>query len=267
MKRTSKQLISLIVVVLLMASFTIPAFAAESTITPTTGTKTVYMTSKSYGYINFELAYGTKSFSISRGNVKIVSAGTTGIKLQSFQKSNSNYSSTYSYDNGSAWQSDSYSGASCYYYAGFRFSAPGTAKISYIIGSKTYYITLKVLAYRNPVKSITMTGLNSNKSFHSLTSSSNYASKSLTFNSTVKTSICKMTAASGWRISNITVRDNTAGSERNVIRNQSAGGFPGAFVYWGNLLATHSYTISAQLYNTSNNATINVTYPVYGAQA
>ena len=264
MHRTSKRLVSLVIVLLLMASLAVPAFAADSAITPTTGTVVIYNSGKTSGWCNIGLAYGNKNFTINRSSVKIVSAGTTGIRLTGFHKFSQSQSNQYLYNwDANEWRSESY--ANYNYTAQFNFTGTGTAKVSYMIGSTTYTFTIKVLAYRNPVKSITMTGINGNKSFHSLTASSNFASKDLTFSSAVKTSIVKMTAADGWRIRMITLTDETAGSTRNVRRD---AGFPSAFVYWGTLDVTHRYTIRADLYNTTyKNYSMSVTYHINGSQA
>ena len=217
MKRMSKRILALAAVLLLVAAMAAPALAAGD-ITPVTGTQIVYRSTKSgVGEVEIELASGTKNFTIKRSDVK-VTAGGTGAKLVSFRKNSWSNESLYESDYSASgkWTSDQHGNARCSYSATLRVSAAGTATVSYKIGSKTYKTTIKVLNYVNPVKSITLTGVNGGKTFASLTKSAVYPSKSLTLKSNPKTSALKITPASGWKITEVYFNDETSGVSRSI---------------------------------------------------
>ena len=264
MNRTFKRILAITCVVVLVMSMSMSAFAA-GTVTPVTGTQTVYIPSSSGGSVNIGLAYGTKSFTINRSSVK-VTAGTTGAKMVGFAKRNNSYSSNYQYNySGSEWTTESYSDADYSYDINLQVSAKGTAKVTYKIGSTSYTTSVKVLAYTNPVKSITLNGVYSSKSFASLTKSSIDPSKDLTLSTKTTGARLKVTPASGWKIAYASIHDNSSGMSKSISSWNK--GLSSVSLYWGTLYASHNYSIDIEYINTSNGATMSTYYSVFGKYA
>lgn len=261
MKRITKRIISVVAVLALTLALAIPVFAADS-ITPSTGTQIVYLTSTdtsviSHSYIS--LASGTKNFTIKRTETK-VAPGTTGAKMTTFNKNINSYNSTSSYSISGKWNTTTYSSSNCNYSADFSINKPGTATVSYKIGTKTYKTKLKVLAYKNPVKSITLTGINGGKNFASLTKSSANISKKLSLKTTTKNAQLNITPTSGWKISSVSISDSNTTLSRSVSNYRD--GLSSAKINWGTLNKSHSYNISVTFFNTSNHASIHIYYPI-----
>ena len=105
MRKVSRQILSLALVLMLVMSLAVPAFAAS--ITPQTGTQTVYAMSANGGWTEVMLAYGSKKFSIKRSDISVVKSGNTaGAKL--IEAYNSYSGTDYEYYTGSKWSSGKY---------------------------------------------------------------------------------------------------------------------------------------------------------------
>lgn len=252
MKKFTKQILALLFAFVLVVGMAEPAFAA-GTVTPTKGTVTVYATSSSGGYVNIDIAAGTKSFTIKRSDVS-VTKGTAGASFQSFQKSTNSYS--YQYYTGSAWKTSS-SSTNYRYNVGVSVSGAGSFKIKYKIGDTSYTITVKVLAYKNPVKSVTLKGVNSGNSFATKTKSSNYATLKLP--AKVTSASLKVTPISGWKIRHVQFSDENAGTYRTINNSK---GLSSVTLSCGTLYTTHSYNVYMELFNTTNNASVSVHYSI-----
>ena len=259
--KTSKRVLSLVLMLLLVMSIAVPAFAE---VTPNTGTQIQYLSRKvadgNYSYIWIDLASGYESFTIKRSSVKVADAGTTKATVYSFEKRTSQYD----YKWNDAWEdgNPNYS-----YEAGIRVGAAGTATISYKIGTTTYKTKVKVLNYVNPIKSVTLTGVNSGKSFAAKTKNQSYmdTSKALALNAKTKSAKLAVKPIDGWKLRYVTLTDVTTGLSREIYNNKT--GMTSATINWGTLSVGHNYRISVTCVNTKNDATQSITYYIHGASA
>ena len=265
MKKTSKRVISLVLVILLAMSMTASVMAAGK-VTPIKGTQTVYLSSKEvydYNYVSIALASGTKSFTIKPETVK-VKAGTAGAKLEEVRKNKwtTTYREEYRVGSSSKWKKYTSKSTNCSYYADLYVKKAGTATVKYKIGSKSYSTKLKVLAYKNPVKSITLTGVNGGKSFASLTKNQRYPSRNLQFTSNVSSATLKVVPAKGWKITDVTFY---AYGDSYYYRDLGCSeGLSSATLKCGKMQLGNSYEVSVECMNTSNGAYMYVWYPIYG---
>lgn len=254
-----KRIVSVMTAIVLVLMMGIPAFAA-GTITPNTSTTTYYLKGKTgTSYVYVELAYGTKAFTMKRSDVK-VTPGSTGARFITFYKDINNYGYD-NYENGK-WTSSSTNYNS--YEACLSVSKAGTATIAYKIGTKSYKAKAKILAYKNPAKSVVLTGVNSDKSFASLTSSSNNASKSLALKADKASAKLTVKPVSGWKIRSVALSDNSNATEKSIV---NYNGLSTAQINCGTLSASHNYEIRVIFYNTSNKATMTCSYSIKGAKA
>ena len=266
MNKTSKRVISLVLVILLAMSMTASAMAAGK-VTPIKGTQTVYLSTKNiddYSWVEVTLATGTKNFTIKRETVK-VKAGTAGAKLQEVNKYrwSSSYQEEYRVGSSSKWKKYTSKSTDCNYSAWLRVKKAGTATVKYKIGSKSYSTKLKVLAYKNPVKSITMTGVNGGKNFASLTKNQRYPDKALQFTSNVSNSTIKVVPAKGWKVTEVYF--NAWGENSSYSRSIGCSeGLSSATLKCGKLQVGGSYEAYVELMNTSNGAYMYLWYNIYG---
>lgn len=256
MKKKFTRIISITLAVALSIALSLPVYAA-GTVTPCTGTDTVYMDSNKSGqWVWILLAYGSKPFTIKRTDVK-VTAGSAGARFVSFEKYNDSVSYTDLQDNGK-WTSESEGDYG--YYVALKVSKAGTASVSYKIGSKSYKIKVKILAYQNPAKSVILTGVNGGKSIASLTKNSRTASKSMALKAKQTGAKLTVKPVSGWKIKSLMISDETDDIEKYV--GNYGKGFSSAQISWGTLLVSHKYVISARFRNTSNGATLTCEYSI-----
>ena len=263
MRKMTKRITALVLAVLLFAGMTGGVFAAGS-IYPQTGTRIVYRpnSGSAYGTISVGLANGEKSFTMKRSDVKITKGGT-GAKLSYFTKNY--YISQYSdeYLSGTAWESNSDSYKSCSYRAELQVNHTGTATVKYKIGDESYALKVQVLGYKNPVKSITLTGVKSGKNFSSLTKK-NLTMKTLPLKKTVSSAKLKVTSASGWKITQVQIYDIKTGQSRY---DTCSDGLRSMTLSCGKLLNTHRYQVWVSFVNTANGATMTTSYLVAGAKS
>ena len=264
MKRITKRVISMVAVLALSVALAVPVLAADE-IHPITSSQEVYLTSKLIGTtssVNISLADGTKDFLIRRSEVK-VTPGKTGAKMTGFSKNYKSYNNTRSTRSSSSkeWQTSTSQGTNCHYTAELVIKSAGTAKVEYKLGNKIYASTVKVLAYENPVKSITMTGVNDDKNFASLTKSSAVASNKLTIKSGVKNPMVDIIPQTGWRITNVNLSGDKDGTSLSLSNTKQ--GLSSAILCCGRSLSTKkTYHLNVTFRNTSNKATINVSYTI-----
>lgn len=243
----------------LTLAMSLPAFAAA--ITPSTKTETKYMSSNDgTAWVSVDLATGSKAFTIKRADVK-VTAGTTGAKMTHFSKYASN--NTYANNNSGKWKSSK----STYYSYGVELDVKkaGTATVAYKIGSKTYKKKIKVLKYKNPAKTVTLTGVNGGKNMASLTKTSHYSSKTVALKANKASAKLTVKPIAGWKIQTAELYDWTNGS-RVEMGNYSKG-LSSVALNCGKIVANHDYGIEVEFRNTSNNATIYCSYDIHGAKA
>lgn len=258
MNRTMKRIVSVVLALALTLAMSLPAFAAA--VTPSTSTEIEYMSSKSgTSSVYLSLAYGSKSFSIKRSDIKIT-PGTTGARLTYFSKYASNSASASNYSG--KWTSSKYNSYS--YSADLEVKKAGTAVVAYKIGSKTYKKKVKVYAYKNPAKSVALSGVNGSKNFASLTNNSSYASKDLALKANKSGAKLVVKPVSGWKITNVELYDQT---NNNRVSFGNYKGLTSATMNCGNLVANHNYSISVSFKNNSTGGTISCDYYVRGAKA
>ena len=126
-------------------------------------------------------------------NVK--SSNPSVVEIRDF--SNANY--TYNYFRNSPTENSRSS------YIDYKALKPGTSTISFKVGSKTYKSTIKVLKYVNPLSSLTITGFNGGKTFH--TKFNKRAELTQKVNKSVSNAKVTVKAKSGWVVTDLSVYD------------------------------------------------------------
>lgn len=265
MKHIFRRVLSLVLALMLVMSLSLPAFAADSTITPLKGTYVVPMASAKGVPCTptFGIAGGNQDFTIKRSSVKL-DPGNTDAKLVAFKKNtNTNYQTDVFNTNGT-WQVSTNS-AHYQYYVQIQVSVPGTAKLSYKIGNTTYKVTLKFVPYTNRTSTITLTGVNSDKNFASLTKKAIWPSKNLTLPATVKNAKLKVVAADNeWLIKYVQIEDLNTGVTRQI---SSRNGMKSVTLSCGTLNVKHNYNIHVQYYSENYGWNMGGVYYLHGAKA
>ncbi len=269
MNKTLKRVLTLALALMMLLSLSVAAFADEGEVYPVTGTVTIYLDRNTNQYPGSQslwlaLASADKSFTIKRSSVK-VTAGTAEAQLYAFEKSFYGYDEQYDWSGEQTWEGES-SYRSYDYSIGVHVSKPGTFTVKYKIGTTSYSFKVKVLQYVNPVKTITLTGVNGGSSFAARTKYeySNSADRLSLPAKKTNTSL-KVTAKDGWKFTNIQFRDTTKGT----YRSYSCSGSPvSSFTLkCGTLYANRRYQVSLNLINTKNGATQYLYYYIDGAKA
>ena len=249
MKRMKKICGVLLATVLLVTMFSSTAFAAISI----PKSQTVYLRSKSgisyTGIVGIAVDGMTKKQKITKSSVK--SSNTSVIAPTSMYRSASDYSYQY-FDNSG---NDS-SRSSAYSYIDLVAKKPGTATVSFKIGSKTYKTKVTVKNYVNPAATIKIPGVNSGKNIASKFKSQNYASGKQA--KTVKSGKISVKAASGWKLTNISVYDNRTNQTISYWSSKgvSSVSLPVAFA----LKAKGRYDYTFTFKNTKNKAELQLSY-------
>lgn len=171
-------------------------------------TRIVYMptSGKDLGYDEISISNIPAKQNILKSNVKVVSGGSV-IALDSFGSS-SFKSTTEAFRKGAK----PYTHSDHFYNIGFAVKKPGTGKISFKVGNKTYTSTIKVLRYVNPLKSVSITGVKGNLAGKFKRSGHNafrYANKAQ------KNAVMKCTAANGWKITGVSL--TTTGPIHSIV--------------------------------------------------
>ena len=193
-------------------------------------TRIVYMptSGKDLGYDEISISNIPAKQNILKSNVKVVSGGSV-IALDSFGSS-SFKSTTEAFRKGAK----PYTHSDHFYNIGFAVKKPGTGKISFKVGNKTYTSTIKVLRYVNPLKSV-------HNAFR-------YANKAQ------KNAVMKCTAANGWKITGVSFNNNRTHTQYSTNYNAPNSGASSSTLRIGNLSAKQSAYISFTLRNTKNGA-------------
>lgn len=255
MKRMKKIWGVLLATVLLVTMFSSTAFAAISV----PKSQTVYLRSKyergiSYtGIVGIAVDGMTKKQKITKSSVK--SSNTSVIAPTSMYRSASDYSYQY-FDNSG---NDS-SRSSAYSYIDLQAKKPGTATVSFKIGSKTYKTKVTVKNYVNPAATIKIPGVNSGKNIASKFNSDTYESGKQT--KTAKSGKIRVKAASGWKLVRVYIDDNKLnghGISYWSSKGVSSVSLPIAFA----LKAKGKYYYSFTFQNTKNKAELTLTYNTY----
>ena len=250
MKRMKKICGVLLATVLLVTMFSSTAFAAISI----PKSQTFYLRSKSgttsySGFVGISVDGMTKKQKITKSSVK--SSNTSVIAPTSMYR-NASDSSYQSFENSGY----DYSRSSAYSYIDLVAKKPGTATVSFKIGSKTYKTKVTVKNYVNPAATIKIPGVNSGKNIASKFNSQNYASgKQAT---TVKSPKISIKAASGWKLTNVSISDIKSNQSLSYwsTKGVSSASIPVAFMLKAN--GQYSYTFTFR--NTKNKAELELRY-------
>ena len=266
MRHSVRGVLSLIVIFVLVLGLCVPAFAVDG-VNPVKGDYTVYLDQKSKPYggwtITVPLATwdGGTNYNIASKNITITS-GSAQAAMVKFNESREALKNEY-HENGSAYYTGKAYRGSCS--VTLCVQSPGVAVIRYTLGGVDYSIIVHVLAYQNPVKTLKLTGVNSNKSFAGLTGNSSYPTKDKVLNATTKSAKLNVAAKDGWKIYAVNMEDQTTGRGHRVYNYNK--GMSSLTMTWGTLYVKHWYYITVDLVNTSNGAQMQTSYTVRGAKA
>lgn len=136
---------------------------------------------------------------------------------------------------------------------------PGTANLSFKVGSKTYTSKITVKKYTNPLKSLTITGINSNKNIASKFKSQTYSDISLKSNG--KKGSVKVTPNTNWKVVYLQLYDNS--NDRAMYLRSSKGLSSASLPMIEGLKAGKSYNVYIQLVNTKDNGTQNISFNIH----
>lgn len=200
-----------------------------------------------YGYGNISIGGLTSTQTISKSSVK--TSNKNVVSLQNLSRYTS--TSKYQYWNG---QKDS-SSSNYSYNISLNTKATGKAKISWKIGSKTYSTNVTVLKYTNPLKSMVITGLKNGTSSNLAGLFKNTNSASGTLAKTTKNATVKITAASGWKITNANYNSN------DLYRNVSSWNGTSSVTLHPGTMTKNSYnSVYVTLRNTKTGGTVTCSY-------
>ena len=265
MRKTTKRITALVLAVLLFAGITGSVMAADD-IWATTDTQLVYRTTKKgYSNVNINLANSSRDFTIKRTGIKIAKGGT-GAKLSWLSKQQTReYVREYLSESSSGsaqWERSKESSKYYYYSAGLMVNHSGTATVKYTVDGEAYTAKVKVLNYKNPVKKITLSGVKGGKNFSSLTKKDMYQKK-LSVTSKVSSATLKVTAAKGWKVTNLRITEYD--KKGNPIKNRYTSctdGKSAMQLKCGSLLPGHRYYVNVTFRNTSNGAYLYLGYQI-----
>ena len=264
MYQTVKRVVSLAFVLILILGLTIPAFAADGTVTPNEGEITVFLgNSKGMGGLTrIQIASGTKNFTIKRSSIRVSGADA---KLVGFQKQfNTNMQESDPHETGE-W-SQTYDSAYCSYYVQLKIVKTGTVTVKYKIGSTQYKMKVKIVPYVNPVKSITVTGVNNSKSFAAKTKSQSWLDNNvrLPLKATTKNAKIAIKASTGWKVQNVYFRDEKTFNTISYYYNSPV---TSARIPVGTLNAGRNYGMRVDYFNPKSGFTFTVWYNIHGVNA
>ena len=242
MKTAFRRILSLVMVFILITGIAVPSFA-EGTVTPTTGTVTMAYLGNGATF-GLTLAQGTKNFTINRSDIT-VTKGTAGAKLVGFRKSNQNTQEEWDNNANGSWSKSSTKYYN--YHLSVRVASEGNFKISYKIGDKSYSIKVNVVPYKNPIKSITLTGVNNGKNFASLTKNGP-PTKTLKLASKTNDAKLKVTTASGWVVRGVTIEDTKTHEQISRQIMDSKGGYSSLTLYCDTLKTGRTYNVMVTLW-------------------
>ena len=243
MKKSSKTILRLLAAAMVCAMTPLAASAAINY----SKTRIVYMptSGKDLGYDEISISNIPAKQNILKSNVKVVSGGSV-IALDSFGSSSFKSTTELSARVQNRTLTPIISTISV-----LPLKKPGTGKISFKVGNKTYTSTIKVLRYVNPLKSVSITGVKGNLAGKFKSSGHNafcYANKAQ------KNAVMKCTAVNGWKITGVSFNNNRTHTQYSTNYNAPNSGASSSTLRIGNLSAKQSAYISFTLRNTKNGA-------------
>lgn len=216
MKQLVKKILCLSLA-LLVAITAVPV-TAEAAVTYSKN-QTLYRTGTGTSYSSIYVSGLTKSQTIKKSSVK--SSNTSVAVPWYLEKSTSSYSyKTDYYDSNIKPYSNSDSSYS--YYIGLQLKKNGTSTISFKIGSKTYQSKITVKSYVNPLKTVTITGVNGGKNVASKLNKSAY-NYDLKLTKTTKNAEVTVKPKSGWKIVSVEVENSDTGDYHRVYNYGTKG--------------------------------------------
>ena len=136
----------------------------------------------------------------------------------------------------------------------------GKTTVSFKIGSKTYKTKVYCMKWTMPIKSLKITGINKNKNIvNKLQSSWSTASSAYLDNAYVSSARIKTTPNSGWKVTEISVTNDTTGYGRSLSRSAGIK----SYVY-GKLIKKNNYRINIVLtdkYKNTYSVDVNLRAP------
>lgn len=223
--------------------------------------KVVYQTEKNGGgYVSFSINSIPKNQKV----LKVTSSKTSVAKPHSISEDNSTYSYKYFDKDMSKYDySDTYRSANIT----LRTPKNGTATISYRIGKsnksyKTYKTKLSIYAYENPIKSLTISGVNDGKSLASAFKTGNGAYENTKpvakDQSNAKINV---TANTNWKVTSISFSNYYDDSHMYINYPQNSARKKLSLPV-GELKTGQGGYVNIGLYNTKTGGTQNCTYRI-----
>lgn len=215
----------------------------------------LYMTSGTYtSYNSISVSNLKKSQTIEKSSVKSSNEDVAQPYAVGSSTSEYSYRTDYMEKNMKPNQSSSK------YYSGsisLKLAKAGKTTVSFKIkGVKgTQKVNIQIKKYTNPVKSLKISGINGD--LKNKTKSST-ASSYLKLNKTVSNASVKVTAAKGWKISEVSVYDTE--NERYTRINSYSKPFGSGTLYLGKLEKNKQYRVSVEFTNPSDGGSLSCYY-------
>ncbi|MDO4308660.1 MAG: hypothetical protein Q4C77_17735 [Eubacteriales bacterium] len=250
--KSIRKRIATLAVALILAMTMIPAAVVEAAIDAPKSV-TLYRTDKSsQSYVNIYISGLTSKQSVVKSSIKSSNKTVASPYCLSYYTNTSKGS----FFNGQAAFSDSSKMTNI----SLMSQKSGTSTISYKIGNKTYKTKVIVKPYTNPIKSISLFGIKNGKTTNlaGLMKSKSYTSVKLP--ATKKKQTIKVTAASGWKISNINFYNATG--HTYSISYPPTKPAASASLYVGTVTKGKGGTVMLTMVNTSTKGTLNIQYDI-----
>ncbi len=267
MNQAMKRILSFAFVLILVVGLAAPAFAAGK-VTTADGQITVGISRPdsygSGGMVYLYLAYGKKTFNLDCKKIA-VSKGTSGAEPSEFVKNSFSAGEKLQYRSGSSWKNRNTGKNTSMYMLMLHVKQPGTAKVVYYVGKTKHTVKLTIKKFLNPVKTLTLTGVNGGKNFPV---KRDRGQGSLPLNADVKTARLKVVPAKNWKVLEVEMYDSNTGAER-VIGFTPNNGIPApanamasCTVNWGRLVKGHDYMINLAFINIRTKAIQSISYQI-----
>ena len=136
----------------------------------------------------------------------------------------------------------------------------GKTTVSFKIGSKTYKTKVFCMKFTMPLKSLKITGINKNKNMlKKLQTGGANSSYGYFDNAAVNGARVKVSAQTGWKVTNISVRNNTSGYGKTFDRRAGIKSY-----LYGKLIKKNSYNVNITLtdkYQNTYSVDVNLRAP------
>lgn len=269
MRKTIKKFLTIaLAAVLAVTAFTPVTAQAESTIFAPETLTYCQPTKGSTFSTTFTVSGLSKSDIIKKSSVK--SSKPSVAKVVSLKKTKTSTSSTcqyYSKEPKTSQNSNSYT-----YDITVQFKKPGTSIIYYKVNNKTYKTKIKLCAYENPIKTLTVTGVKNGKNLaNSFKTGSQYHNGKLTKN--ISSGKVKVTAKNNWKITKVSFSNHSlaatpgpyGGSTHESLETLSRyyrNGKSSVTLNVKSLKKNKAYYVNVEMINTKTGATMYVAYGI-----